>query len=100
MRLNTPSGLIDLATGEVFEHDPEFMISQITAAMPEGECPLWEGFLDRITGGDTDLAAYLQRVAGYCLTGSTSEQVFFFLHGSGANGKSVFVQTLANVLGD
>ena len=100
MHLNTPSGLIDLATGEILEHDPEAMITQITAAIPEGECPLWEGFLEQITDGDTDLAAYLQRVAGYCLTGSTSEQVFFFVHGSGANGKSVFVQTLANVLGD
>ena len=57
-------------------------------------------FLKTITGGDTDLIAYLGRVAGYCLTGSTKEQAFFLLHGLGANGKSVFLQTLAFVLGD
>ena len=45
------------------------------------------------------MAAYLQRVAGYCLTGRTDEQVFFFLHGSGANGKTVFLEVLADVLG-
>jgi putative DNA primase/helicase len=46
------------------------------------------------------LLFYLQRVAGYCLTGLTSEHVLFFLYGTGANGKSVFVETLAGVLGD
>ena len=45
------------------------------------------------------MAAYLQRIAGYCLTGRTDEQVFFFLHGPGANGKTVFLEVLADVLG-
>ena len=45
------------------------------------------------------MAAYLQRVAGYCLTGRTDEQAFFFLHGPGANGKTVFLEVLAHVLG-
>ena len=45
------------------------------------------------------MAGYLQRVAGYCLTGRTDEQVFFFLHGPGANGKTVFLEVLADVLG-
>ena len=45
------------------------------------------------------MAAYLQRIAGYCLTGRTDEQAFFFLHGSGANGKTVFLEVLADVLG-
>src|SRR5690606_23346143 len=51
-------------------------------------------------GGDTDLQAYLQRVVGYCLTGATSAHALFFLYGTGANGKSVFVNVLATILGD
>jgi P4 family phage/plasmid primase-like protien len=42
----------------------------------------------------------LQRVAGYCLTGVTSEHALFFLYGTGANGKSVFANTLTIILGD
>ncbi|MFX7780522.1 hypothetical protein ABTJ96_19625, partial [Acinetobacter baumannii] len=53
-----------------------------------------------VTGGDTALQSYLQRMAGYALTGSTQEHALFFLYGTGANGKSVFVNPLATILGD
>ena len=39
-------------------------------------------------------------MAGYCLTGVTTEHALFFLYGTGANGKSVFVNTLTAILGD
>jgi putative DNA primase/helicase len=57
-------------------------------------------FLKKITGGDEELQAYLQRMAGYCLTGLVSEHVLFFLYGTGANGKSVFINTLVEIMGD
>jgi P4 family phage/plasmid primase-like protien len=81
-------------------HNPLDYITKVTAVGPDGGCPLWHKFLDRVTGGDVALKAYLQRVAGYCCTGYTHEQVMFFLYGTGANGKGVFVNTLAGVLGD
>ena len=46
------------------------------------------------------LVTYLQRVCGYALTGDVSEQALFFLHGGGANGKSVFLGTIKGLLGD
>jgi putative DNA primase/helicase len=71
------------------------------AAYPNDRgCPLWLGFLDRITGSDSELQSYMQRVAGYCLAGITTEHVMFFLYGIGANGKSVFCNTLAGIWGD
>ena len=97
--LNTPGGIVDLASGEVTPHDRGSLMTQITAAAPGQGCPRWQRFIDEITGGDRELGAYLQRLAGYCLTGSTDEQVFIFLHGHGANGKSVFLQTLTSILG-
>ena len=53
--------------------------------------------LDRVTAGDVELQLFLQRMAGYCLTGSTEEHALFFLYGTGANGKSVFVNTVSGV---
>ncbi|RTW74503.1 hypothetical protein DZA07_31300 [Pseudomonas aeruginosa] len=98
--LNTPGGVIDLRTGRMRAHDRADRMTKITTATPGGDCPTWRRFLAEVTGGDADLQAYLQRVSGYCLTGSTQEHALFFLYGTGANGKSVFVNTLATILGD
>jgi putative DNA primase/helicase len=73
------------------EYHPELM---------DADCPLWMRFLDRVTGGDAALAGYLQRIAGYVLTGDRSEQCIFVLTGFGRNGKSVYLDTLAALLGD
>jgi putative DNA primase/helicase len=75
-------------------------MTKVTTATPGGDCPIWRQFLVEITGDDAELQAYLQRMAGYTLTGSTQEHALFFLYGTGANGKSVFVNTLATILGD
>jgi putative DNA primase/helicase len=91
---------VDLRTGERYAPRPEDYMTKCAAASPGGECPLWLAFLHRVTKGDVKLQNYLQRVAGYCLTGHTSEHAVFFLFGTGANGKSVFVNTLAGMMGD
>jgi len=62
--------------------------------------PLWTAFLVRITGGDTELQQFLQRYVGYCCTGLTTEHTFVFAYGTGANGKSTFINTLAKIFGD
>lgn len=100
MLLNTPAGIVDLATGTVGPHDPGMMLTQMTSASPGSGCTRWLGFLEAITDGDQALAAYLQRFFGYCLTGLTREHAMLFLHGPGANGKSVLIQTIASVIGD
>jgi putative DNA primase/helicase len=98
--LNTPDGVINLRTGETRDAAPEDHITKITAAGVGGSCKVWRQFLYRITEGDEDLELFLQRMCGYALTGITREQALFFLHGGGANGKSVFMSTIAHILGD
>jgi putative DNA primase/helicase len=98
--LNTAGGIVDLHTGEAQPHQREQYVTKLTAAGPDGECPLWLRFLDRITAGNNELQSFLQRMVGYSLTGSTREHALFFLYGTGANGKSVFVTTIAGLLGD
>jgi putative DNA primase/helicase len=97
--LNTPGGMVDLKTGRIKPHDRRERMTKLTTATPRGDCARWCAFLDDITGGDAALQAYLQRMVGYCLTGATSAHALFFLYGTGANGKSVFVNTLATILG-
>jgi putative DNA primase/helicase len=100
--LNTPGGTIDLRTGTVRPCDPRDLCSRLTAAAPDFEpgCPTWERFLDETTACDVELQKYLQRLAGYCLTGSTREQQLSFVWGPGGNGKGVFVNTLTGILGE
>ena len=95
--------MIDLRSGAQLAPNPLAYITKITAVAPASAgaaAPLWTAFLARITGENVDLQGYLQRVAGYCLTGSVSEHALFFLYGTGANGKSVFVNTLVALWGD
>jgi putative DNA primase/helicase len=98
--LNTPGGVVDLRSGEMRQHRPDDHMTRRSAVAPGGECPSWHAFLNRVTDGDTTLQRFLQRKAGYALTGSTREHALFFAYGTGANGKSVYVNTIAGIMGD
>jgi len=102
MLLNTPSCTIDLRSGERRKHCPGDYITKITGAAPDSALPtpVWNQFLDRVTGGNTDLILFLRRVAGYSLTGSTQEHALFFLYGTGANGKTTFLNAMTGAAGD
>ncbi|MGQ7793755.1 phage/plasmid primase, P4 family [Faunimonas sp. B44] len=98
--LNTPAGIVDLRTGRMRDHAPDEHMTRMTAVAPAGKCPTFLAFLGRIMAGDEELVAFLQRVFGYALTGSTREHALFFGYGTGANGKSVLLSTVAGILGD
>jgi putative DNA primase/helicase len=100
--LNVKNGTLHLRTGELKPHRRQDLITKLAPVQYDPHAPrrTWDTFLNRVTSGDKDLTAYLQRAAGYALTGDTSEQVLFFLHGGGANGKSTFLSAIGHVLGD
>ena len=99
--LGTPSGTVDLRTGELTAATPDQHITKIAAVAPGDGVPvLWLRFLNEAVGGDLDMVAFLRRWCGYCLTGSISEHAFAFVHGPGGNGKSVFLNTLAGIMGE
>lgn len=99
--LNCRNGTIDLRTGTLTPHDPKHLITKIAPVDydPAAECPIWEKFLDRIMGGDSDLVDFLQRAMGYSLTGRVSTHVIFVAYGTGRNGKSTFLDTFLDLLG-
>jgi putative DNA primase/helicase len=98
--LNTPDGVLDLRTGDSRLHRANDHMTKIAAVGPRGNCPRFLAFLERITSRDGELVAYLRRVFGYALTGVTREHALFFGYGTGANGKSVLLPTVAGILGD
>ena len=98
--LNTPGGTVELRTGKLRLQRSDDYITKITAVTPRrGRRRRWLKFLKRIMDGDRELIQYLQRVAGYALTGITREHALFFA-GTGANGKGVFLSTLTNIMAD
>ncbi len=61
---------------------------------------MWRDFLHTVTAGDDELVSYLQRMIGYCLTGSIREHALFFAYGTGGNGKGVLINTITAVMAD
>ncbi|MFC9651445.1 phage/plasmid primase, P4 family [Streptomyces sp. NPDC056937] len=97
--LSFRNGTVELRTGRMRPHDKNDMLTysldvRFTA---QAECPRWERFLTEIFPGNPDLPGYIQRLVGYGISGHTSEQCFAVLWGKGANGKSVFTDTLTAV---
>lgn len=100
--LGTPDGVVDLHSGRLMPASPSLYISRHTtvAPAPAGTpAPVWQGFLDSATQGDKDFQGFLQRLAGYVLTGDVSEEVLTFLYGPGGNGKGTFLTAVISILG-
>src|ERR1700730_6137572 len=93
---------LDLRTGLARPHRRKDYNTKNAAVAADERVPtpLWTEFLDTVTNKDKELQRYLQRVSGYCMTGVTIEHVLFFLYGTGANGKGVFLNTLRGIWGD
>lgn len=100
--LNVQNGVVDLRTGLLLAHDPKMLHTKIcnTYYRQEANCPQWKKFLTEIFCNDADLIAYIKRALGYSLTGLVTEEVMFFMFGFGANGKSVFINTIILILAD
>lgn len=107
--LGTPGGTVDLRTGAVQPARQSDHITKLATVAPESspadfdpdlECPRWLDFLRDTTGDDPGLIRFLQQWCGYTLTGDTREHAVLFIYGPGGNGKSVFLNTVAGILGD
>ena len=101
-RFAVANGVINLRTGELMPHAPGNMVRNASPVVydPAAQCPRWEQFLNEVTKSDANYSAYLRDAVGYTLTGEVSDEVMFFMYGTGSNGKSVFVNVLSHIFGD
>ncbi|MEM8495030.1 MAG: phage/plasmid primase, P4 family [Planctomycetota bacterium] len=98
--LNVANGIIDLRTGELRPHNRD---ERITRCLPwnydpQAQAPRWMQYLAEVQPDD-GMPEYLQRMAGYAATGAINVQEVWCLWGSGANGKSIFHDTIDHTLG-
>lgn len=100
--LNLKNGTLNLASTELAKHSAKDLIDKIAPVTynENAKCPLWINFLKQTFQNNEELIKFIQRAVGYSITGDTSEQVMFLLVGDGKNGKSVFINTIAKLLGN
>ncbi len=100
--LNVQNGTIDVKSGEFKAHRQDDVITKIAHVeyQPEADCPLWKKFIREIMDYQGELIEFIQTAVGWAITGDVSEQTMFILFGSGANGKSTFLNTIMYLLGD
>ncbi len=122
--LGVQNGVVDLRTGTLRpEGRDDFVTKRCSVAYrPTAKCPRWVLFIDEVTGSPTpveydrngkldpasvgryrkrpQLAVYVQRMFGYCLTGVTREHLMFFAIGYGSNGKNAAIDRFQSIGGD
>lgn len=99
--LTCSNGVLDLLTGELRPTRPQDRVSKLAGASfdPDARAPLWEAFLETVLP-DQEVREFVRRAVGYTLTGLVDEEAFFVAYGTGANGKSVFANVIAAMLGE
>ena len=99
--LGVRNGVVDLKTGRLRPGTPEDNIT-LWADIPyleQAPCPRWLAFLEEVFQGSEELIDFVWRAVGYSLSGDISAQCVFLAYGQGANGKSVFLSVLRELLG-
>lgn len=99
--LGVMNGVIDLRTGELLRGRPDLYITRRApvAYSPGMKNVRWEQFLDFATGGDKEFQDWLQRAAGYSLTGSNKYDIMFLVYGPPGSGKNTMVEAIVKCLG-
>ena len=101
--LNTPGGIVDLRDGRLMPPDPSRLHTKMTRATPDVDADqgAWLGFLGTTFQGDGDLIEWMQRLLGYACLGVVRENILPVFYGAtGANGKTVLLDTVMALLGD
>jgi putative DNA primase/helicase len=99
--LNVRNGTVDLRELVLLPHTPGHLITHMAEVDfdPLAKCPTWERFIKDVTGGNDELAAFLQRSCGLALSGDVTEQSLWLHYGEGRNGKSTLLTVLSDMLG-
>jgi P4 family phage/plasmid primase-like protien len=95
------NGTLDLSTGELRESRREELCTRLAEVThdPTATYQRWLGHVELLCNGDPVLMAYIRRAVGYTLTGDVGARSFFFMEGSGSNGKNAFIEPVMQLMG-
>lgn len=100
--INTPKGLIDLRTGQYIDTPQDLYITKCTAVAPSDmhkyHSDLWQKTVEAILP-DPAVRHYMQKVLGMALIAKKTDDLFVVCQGSGGNGKTTLLNTVATALG-
>jgi putative DNA primase/helicase len=96
------NGMVDLDAGALRPHDPAlFAIAGADYDFdPHATCPRWLEFIQWFTSGDEGAVDLIGEFLAWVLLPSLQLQKFLWLAGDGDNGKSVFCNVLARLIGE
>lgn len=100
--LAVANGVINLETGSITPHDPAHLITHLAPVVYDAAatCPRWERFVAEAMCQRPEMIAYLQRIAGYALTGDVAARAMWIHVGAGSNGKGTFFELLRDLMGE
>lgn len=100
--MNFKNGVLDIKTMQLMPHSPDYGFINVLPYEydPRAECPTYDKFLMDITE-DAEVCELMNAFGGYCVSGDDPGLFAkaLLLVGHGANGKSVWLETLSNVVG-
>lgn len=96
--INCLNGVVHLKTGVLEPHAPtqRFTYCIPVEYDPDADCAEWKQFVLEAAGSE-EMTEYLQMAVGYAITGHTSEECLFYIHGPRRSGKGTFTGTLGTL---
>jgi len=99
--LGVMNGVVNLRTGTLEKPSPSLLVTKRANVTFDASVSgaTFEAFLRSVVPDDEE-REFLICWLGYVLSGLVTEQYFLFIHGKGANGKSVLAEFIAWLLGE
>lgn len=103
--INTRNGAYDMRTGKIVEDIRSLNLTKCTNTFPANfvtkKCDRWYQFIDEVTSGNKEKAAFLQRALGYSLLGVNKEECAFLIYGPKTrNGKGTLFTAIKEALSE
>lgn len=100
--INTPSGVVDLHTGELTPPTSSKLVKRATTVAPDASCPtpMYDRLMSETFAGDPDLSDYFETMVGVSLIKAQAEQVFLYMHGLPGSGKGTLMNLIQDLVGN